>query len=820
MDLDTSAPDSGKKGLKLGLSNWDILGKSTLDAEFLETSVRLKPNKRMIFFKSYLHLYNLGKTIERYEYPIERVYKKVFPDGKLFDKAADFLVNTAGEKPILLDSALLERDVKNLRSVYFSKGYFNPKVGYEVKEHKGRFNSKKVSVTYVIDEGWAYMIDSVYINAKDRGIRRALMATRKHSLLQKGELYNEEKLSNERVRITSGLRNAGYFTFAPSMISYEIDTMERGTFVRPKDASILRVRPVAVKVNIESEPHPFYIREIRFLIRPATESDDEEEFVNRIRAEDLTAEDRADIGLTNRILAPDVPMTFLCYRHTYEAINLNVLSYQVAFEEDQLIQLKHEKETQRKLQELGIFQFVTIKYEVSEFDSTVDVIIEGKLARKFQLKAGLEGFSQSSRNDALQQNVLPGVGGNLLFRDKKLFKGAERLELSAFSNISFYFPGEQSTIRTFFEVGASGSLYFPRFLFPFIDNRKFSKFVPNTIFTANFNTQRRVEYDRTTFGVNWTYKWYHHPVKRTNRSSLSPITVNFIQSDTTSEFSQTINGISNESLRQLILLDFEPRFSSGVVYKFTHSTYGTRKDRMTHLIEPTLTIGGNIPYLIDRLQLLPDDKSVDDGRLGNLAYGQFLKLTLEYRTKVKISQGELVFRSYTGIANPWNHTTQVPFDARFFAGGAGGQSVMRGWQSNTLGPGVFKRGAAVDANDDLSFLISPGGEFIFETNLEYRLPLFSYFQAALFSDLGNVWYLPWSSFSSDLGKLSTLTLKPGWDVGVGLRLDFSFFVFRVDAAHQLYAPDKPGFVSSFWSEEIDGLSVRRIQFNFGIGYPF
>ncbi len=810
--------DTTKSGVRLGFVTWDILGKSTLDASFLSTSVKTVPNKRMLFVKTYLHLYNLGKTLQKYEYPLERYYKKLFPDGKLFDRVADFLVNTAGEKPILLDSAMLDRDVKNLETVYFSKGYFNPRIAYETPELKGPFGKKKVNVTFLIDEGFAYMIDSVEARVQDHGMRNVLKATQKYSLLQKGELFNEDNLANERLRLTTSMRNAGYFTFSPSMVTYTVDTIDRGTMVLPKDLSILKVHPVAIRINIEGKPHRFQVGEIRFLLKPSwSGTDSTEDFINRIRAEDLNEEQRRDMGLTHRILSDDIPITFLCYRHTYEDINLNILSYQVAFEEGKLIQIRNEKETQRKLQELGIFQFVTIKYEVNESDSTVDVIIEGKLAKKYQLKAGLEGFSQNSRNDALQQNLLPGAGGNLLFRDKKLFKGAEKFELSSFANISFYFPGEQTSIQTYFETGASGSLYFPRFLFPNIDNRRFSNFVPNTVFTASFNSQRRVEYDRTTFGVNWTYKWYHHPVDRKNHSSFTPLLIKFIQSDTTPEFSNTILGIPNESLRQLILLDFEPRFSSAMVYKFTHSTYGSKRNNVTWLLEPAGSIGGNIPYLIDRYFPVAGDTSFRDAKIRNLAYGQYLKLTAEFKMRIPVGRGEIVLRSYSGISQPWNHTTQVPFDARFFSGGT---NSMRGWQSNTLGPGVFKRGSAIGSDDHLSFLVSPGGELIFETNAEIRIPLFSYFQAALFSDLGNVWYLPWSSFSSELGKLSTFTLKPGWDAGMGIRLDFSYFVFRADIAHQVYAPDKPGFVSKFFSEDIDGLPVRRIQFNFGIGYPF
>lgn len=143
---------------------------------------------------------------------------------------------------------------------------------------------------------------------------------------------------------------------------------------------------------------------------------------------------------------------------------------------------------------------------------------------------------------------------------------------------------------------------------------------------------------------------------------------------------------------------------------------------------------------------------------------------------------------------------------------------MRGWQSNTLGPGVFSDSTNGEGRSGQGFLLSPGGEFVFETNLEFRADVYKWIKLAIFSDIGNVWFLPGSAVDFEGGQLSKETvLQLGIDAGIGIRLDFDFFLFRIDFAKQVYAPDVQRFVIKSLKDNLGG---NRFQLNFGIGYPF
>jgi len=90
-------------------------------------------------------------------------------------------------------------------------------------------------------------------------------------------------------------------------------------------------------------------------------------------------------------------------------------------------------------------------------------------------------------------------------------------------------------------------------------------------------------------------------------------------------------------------------------------------------------------------------------------------------------------------------------------------------------------------------------------------------EIAAFSDLGNVWYINKKSFTDPSGWFSFKDLQVGWNLGLGLRFDFTFLVMRLDLGQQVYAPDIKDFVIKNFPKDIGG---NRLQYNLGIGYPF
>jgi outer membrane protein insertion porin family len=109
------------------------------------------------------------------------------------------------------------------------------------------------------------------------------------------------------------------------------------------------------------------------------------------------------------------------------------------------------------------------------------------------------------------------------------------------------------------------------------------------------------------------------------------------------------------------------------------------------------------------------------------------------------------------------------------------------------------------------------GDIQLEGNLEYRFPVYSFIKSALFADAGNIWLLkndesyPGGNFSFD-----RFYKEFAIDVGLGIRLDFNFFIMRVDFAIPLRNPAKPE--NERWV--INNWQFSDFIINFGIGYPF
>jgi outer membrane protein assembly factor BamA len=189
-----------------------------------------------------------------------------------------------------------------------------------------------------------------------------------------------------------------------------------------------------------------------------------------------------------------------------------------------------------------------------------------------------------------------------------------------------------------------------------------------------------------------------------------------------------------------------------------------------------------------------------------IRYAQYAKADLDFRYYFVIDKKHsLATRSFIGLAFPYGNSIDIPFEKGYFGGGANG---MRAWPLRYLGPGTYP-----DSQN-----IERVGDIMIEGNIEYRFPVYKVFKGALFYDVGNIWLLDENEtfpggqfeFNNFLGQLAM-------DVGVGFRLDFNYFIFRVDVAQKLRDPAMPA--GDRW---VIGASKNwfDVAWNLGIGYPF
>jgi len=169
---------------------------------------------------------------------------------------------------------------------------------------------------------------------------------------------------------------------------------------------------------------------------------------------------------------------------------------------------------------------------------------------------------------------------------------------------------------------------------------------------------------------------------------------------------------------------------------------------------------------------------------------------------------KLVYRLFAGLGYPYGNMKVLPFEKRYYCGGA---NSIRAWQVRSLGPGSFGNPGTRYANQT--------GDIKLEANLEYRFKLFWMMEGALFVDAGNIWDI-YKQEDRETGVFNPETFYQDIAIGtgLGLRFDFSFFIFRFDWGLKVRDPSMPA-----GSRIIIGdgqLSRGDHAFNIGIGYPF
>ena len=192
-------------------------------------------------------------------------------------------------------------------------------------------------------------------------------------------------------------------------------------------------------------------------------------------------------------------------------------------------------------------------------------------------------------------------------------------------------------------------------------------------------------------------------------------------------------------------------------------------------------------------------------RVLGINYSQYAKLDIDVRYyKPWLNQTTFVSRTFLGIGIPYGNSSLLPFEKSYSASGS---NDIRAWKFRSLGPGTYSDSTEFDRTGDISLVF----------NFEYRFPIISWFNGALFVDAGNVWLKNASDeFPGGEFKLNTFYKQFGVGAGLGLRLDFDFFIFRIDASFPLRDPSSPEGETWVGFDK----PLKSTTLSFGIGYPF
>lgn len=729
-----------------------------LKKEDLRAYIKQKENLRILgFLKFHLGLYNLSSAKKENGW-----FKRI------------------GEAPVLYDAYQAKRSKDQLEIFLKNKGYYNAVVtdSAEIDAQK-----RKLNLIFKVRAGKPYRIRKYNYSIKDNSVRELVLKDTINQLIKPNNIFDLDVLNAERQRLAGYLKNRGYYKFTEDFISFLADTAFNNHRV---DLTVNINDKPATDDSVGFKLQKYKIR--NYVIDPDMRTADFSGEPKAEKADTLRNENYLFIYSGKLLYKPGV------------FYNLNRIPDSTYYCQQNV------EKTYRALNRLRQFKLININFdETNAFDKDSIPLLDCKMLLsplpRQNISVDVEGTNSSG-------NL--GVAGNLNYQQRNVFGGAEVFDLqlrgarerqqALISNNSLNFNTR--------EFGVESSLTIPKFLSPFLSHRWFSFQIPETKFTVGFNYQSRPDYTRTItnfkFGYNWKTSNFQYHI-------FNPIDFNYVVLYSFNpEFINTIQDLYIKS-------SFTDHLIVASNYSWTYNTQNANKREDYKYFRVNLESAGNLLSLYSKLIDKSKTSVVDTVtnqlasyyRILNTRFAQYVKGDFEYRYGHVINdKSSVVARAFAGIGVPYGNFNVLPFEKKYFTGGANG---IRAWQVRSLGPGSYKAPANSYPNQS--------GDIKLEANLEYRVKLFWMIEGALFTDAGNIWAI--NSLDNRPGalfKFDEFYKQIAVGSGAGLRFDFTYFLFRLDLGMKMRDPSLPAgrrFIPGSYKITTDDFNL-----SFAIGYPF
>ena len=443
---------------------------------------------------------------------------------------------------------------------------------------------------------------------------------------------------------------------------------------------------------------------------------------------------------------------------------------------------------------LGAVRYTNINFEPVPDTSLLDTRIQIQTNKPSTISFQPEGTNTAGDL---------GAAASLTYQNRNLFKGAETFSVQLRGAYEAIRGLEGYKNQDFIEYSIESRLSFPRFIFPFLSSDVRRRIIATSEVSLTFDSQDRPEFHRRVLSAVWRYNWRpqgHHDSYRIDLIDLNYVFMPWISETFKKEYlDDTTN--SNAILRY----NYEDLFIMKMGFGWTYNNG-------RYALKTNVETAGNLLNISSRI-FKPEMNENQQYMLFGIAYAQYVKGDFDFTKQLlsRLSKDQLVFHFGFGIAYPYGNSRILPFEKRYFSGGA---NSVRGWSVRSLGPGSYK-----DKDGQINF-ITQTGDLKLDLNLEYRTHLFWKFGGALFVDAGNIWTL--RDYKDQPGgqfKIGSVLRDLAVSYGLGVRLNFDYFILRFDLGMKAVNP-------AYKTEEEDHYPLihprlsRDLAFHFAVGLPF
>ena len=710
---------------------------------------------------------------------------------------AQWMAKSFGKPPVLMSQVNPALRASVARSVLRNYGYLRGDVTYEKVQRK---NPKKAKLAYSIRLDSLFTVDSMaYVGFPD-DIQQLIDSTASERLLKSGEPFSVASLDGERSRISTLLRNNGYYYYSPSYTTYLADTFAT--------AGKADVRLHLASELPDESLRKWYIGKVDVQLRKSFREQLTDSLIRR--------------SLTIHYSGEKSPI-----RPAVILRNLRLRSRQPYSYE------KHQ-ESVSKINATGVFSSVDMQFTPRQDSDSLDLRLNCTFDKPYDVYSEFNAIGRTSGRYGPEARV--GI------TRRNVFHGGENLDVNLHG--AYEWQNSGGSDMNSYQYGIDASIEFPRIITPFYDSdtgrrnlfgskkegqrRRPRRFFspPTTYAKVSSDIIRRPGYYKMHIvSGEWTYRWQ---TTQYLRHEFSPLTLKYqFMNSHTAKF----DSIMNDNL--YLNATMEDYFVPKMRYTFLYT-----RERHPLRWEFTIEESGNLIALCDMAR--GKSWNQKDKQLFKNPYAQFIRFETDLTRSWHLGKNQtFVAHLNAGFLRSFGNTgvNDTPFSELFYAGGA---NSIRAFGVRTIGPGSF---AGLQGNKQFNYLMQ-NGDLKLVANLEYRTPLFGNLHGAVFLDAGNVWRWKDEQFSPDdfYNEDEDMTyddamfaanyinnmlkdMQPHWSTflrqialgtGVGLRYDLGFLVVRMDWGLALHAPYDTGRSSYF--------NIHRFRdaqsLHLAIGYPF
>lgn len=684
-------------------------------------------------------------------------------------------IRRMGQAPVIYSDELTRASAHQLKLAMINRGYLEATVETDTILSP---EDKKIKVNYKITTGSPRRISNIKYEIADSALAELIISDSILTTIKPGDRFDRDNLDAERTLITGRLRDRGYYAFNKEYITFYADTAETDKnvdltmVVRPPRRQV-KEQLVADSLLTHSK---YYINKIYFI---TSASDD-------VATDTVDYKDVTIIYGSDRYLKPSAlqEKCFLTPGALYKASEVD--------------------RTYESLARLSILKSINIEMTpVASVDGRKYLNAYIRLTRNKKQSVTFDVEGTNSEGDL-------GFGLGATYQHRNLAKGSQllttRLRMN-YESISGSFNGLIN--KRYTEFAGEVGITFPKFEFPFASQRVRERLNVSTEFALSFNYQERPEYTRVIAGAAWKYKWVNR--NNTRRHNFDLLDINYVYlPESTHDF---LDQIAPDN--PLLRYSYEDHFIMSIGYRYYHTNKripGILLKKYTlqptvYTIRTSIETAGNLLYAISSL----GDARRHNGiyRVFGIDYSQYVKGEVDYAITRNLNERHsLAFHVGGGIGVPYGNSTVLPFEKRFYAGGANG---VRGWGVRTLGPGSY------DSRNSVTDFINQCGDIRLDLSLEYRSKLFWVLEGGAFIDAGNIWTIHnYANQPGGMFHFDTFWKQIALAYGVGLRMDFTYFLLRLDLGLKAHNPasgqDHWPLIHPRWH--------RDATFHFAVGYPF